>query len=439
MKPSEIFKFVHVGRPPAPYGVRALARCYDIDDLARLARRRLPAGAVGYLDGGGEDEWTLKRNREAFGEVELLPRVLRNVRDVDSSTTILGTRVPLPFALSPVGGPRMIQYEGELAVARAAGVAGIPYGVSTLATQTVEDIRSAAGTGPLWFQLYLWGDRSVARELLRRARDAGYDALFVSADTTVRSERDRELHRGIELPTPELTIPTLLDGARHPRWSWHFLTSPAIGFPNLSPDVQRSHDLFKEMFDGTVCWDDFEWIRREWPGPIALKGVLRAEEARRAADVGLDAVVVSNHGGRQMDHVPAALEALPDVVDAVDGRIEVLFDSGIRRGSDIVTALSLGARAVLVGRAHLYGLAAAGEAGVRHAIDILSREVRMAMALSGARRVDELGRDLLRVSGPPAIDGRHPSTGEAATQVARRRISPPSASGTPSAGEARQP
>jgi L-lactate dehydrogenase (cytochrome) len=404
MKPSEIVKLVHLGQPDAPYGVKALARCYDIDDLARLARRRLPIGAADYLDGGGEDEWTMRRNRAAFGEVELLPRVMRDVSDIQTAVTVLGTPMPLPVILSPVGAPRMFHHEGELAVARAARHAGLTYGVSTLATQPLEAIAEAANGSPLWFQLYLWGDRGISRELVARAKAAGYRALVLSADTTVRSERDRELHRGIELPTPELNLRTILDGARHPRWSWHFLTSPPPSFPNLSMHGPASRDQMKEMFDGTVSWRDLEWIRQEWDGPIAVKGVLRPDEAVQAADRGVDAVIVSNHGGRQMDHVPASLEMLPEIVDAVGDRVEVLFDSGIRRGANVVAALALGARAVLVGRAHLYGLAAAGEAGVRHAIDILTQETRMSMALCGARTVAELDRSLVRRSSPPRVD-----------------------------------
>ena len=298
----------------------------------------------------------------------------------------------------------MFHHEGELAVARAARAAGLPYGVSTLSTQPLEAIAAAAAGSPLWFQLYVWGDRSASRELVQRARAAGYRALLLSVDTSVRSQRDRELHRGIELPSPDLTLGTLLDGARHPGWAWHFLTSPVLGFPNLSMSGPTSRERLRQMFDGTVSWDDVEWIRQEWDGPIAIKGVLRAEEAREAADRGVDAVIVSNHGGRQLDHVPATLEVLPDIVEAAGDRVEILFDSGIRRGSDIVTALALGARAVLIGRAHLYGLAAAGEAGVRHAIDILAEELRMSMALCGVTRVDGLNRGLLRVSGPPRVD-----------------------------------
>jgi L-lactate dehydrogenase (cytochrome) len=398
MKLSDFRDLVHLGRPAAPYGEHALSRCDDIDDLADLARKRLPAGAAAYLDGGGEDEWTLRRNRQAFGEVELLPRILRDVSDVKTATEVLGTPMPLPVILSPVGAPRMFHHEGELAVARAASHVGLTYGVSTLATESLEAIAEAANGSPLWFQLYLWGDRSAAKDLLARAKAAGYRALLLSADTTVRSERDRELHRGIELPTPELNLRTVLDGARHPNWAWHFLASPAPGFPNLSMHGPTSRQQMKQMFDGTVTWADLDWLREAWDGPIAVKGVLRPDEAAMAADHGADAVIVSNHGGRQMDHLPATLEVLPEIVDAVGDRLEVLVDSGFRRGVDIMTALAIGARAVLVGRAHLYGLAAAGEPGVRHAIDILSQELRMSMALCGAATLADLDRGLLRVA-----------------------------------------
>lgn len=395
MKPSEIWELVHLSAPRPPYGVRGLRRCYRIEDLARLARRRLPAGAQAYLDGGGEDEWTLRRNRQAFDEIELLPHVLRDVSEVDTTTSVLGDDLPLPVVLSPVGGPRLFHHEGELAVARAAGRAGLPYGISTLATQSLEDVAAVAG-GPLWFQLYLWGDRGVAKDLVARAHAAGYRALVLSVDSTVRSERDRELHRGVVLPTPQLTPSTVLDGARHPNWAWHFLTSSALGFPNLAMDGPTSRQRLTQMFDGTVNWSDLGWLRDAWPGPILIKGVLRPSDARRAADEGADGVIVSNHGGRELDHAPATIDALPAIVEAVGDRMEVLVDSGIRRGSDILVALALGARAVLVGRAHLYGLAAAGEAGVRHAIDILAAELRTAMALTGVRRLADIDRELIR-------------------------------------------
>jgi L-lactate dehydrogenase (cytochrome) len=280
-------------------------------------------------------------------------------------------------------------------VARAARHAGIPYGISTLATTSVEDVAAQTNT-PLWFQLYVWGDRGEIKEAIARAKAAGFSALLFSIDTTVRSKREREKRAGLELPTPRLPLTTLAEGALHPGWAWHFLTSPTVSFPNIGPPDQRSLQKISAMFDGTVRWEDLDWIREIWDGPIVAKGVIRPEEAIRAADHGLDGVIVSNHGGRQLDHLPATIDVLPEIVDAAAGRLEVLVDSGFRRGSDIAAALAMGARAVLIGRAHLYGLAAAGEAGVRHCIDILAHELRMTMALCGARTIAELNPSLIR-------------------------------------------
>ncbi|MBO0776550.1 MAG: alpha-hydroxy-acid oxidizing protein, partial [Actinobacteria bacterium] len=401
MRLSETLPLLRLARPPAPYGARRLARCYSIADVARKARRRLPLGAWAYLESGGEGEYTLRRNRAAFDALEFLPDMPRDVSDVDTTATVLGQRVPLPLVLSPVGAPRMFHHEGELAVARAARHAGIPYGISTLATTSVEDV-AAQTPSPLWFQVYVWGDRGEAREAVARARAAGFSALLLSIDTTVRSKREREKRAGLDLPTPHLSVPTFLEGALHPDWAWHFLASETISFPNIGPPDHRSRDKLPEMFDGTVRWQDLDWIRDLWDGPILLKGVLRPEEAIRAADAGLDGVIVSNHGGRQLDHLPASIDVLPAVADAAGDRLEVLVDSGFRRGSDIAAALALGAKAVLIGRAHLYGLAAAGEAGVRHCIDILAHELRMTMALCGARNLAELDRNLIRYRQPPA-------------------------------------
>ena len=395
MRPTEMISLLRVTRPPAPHGAWTLARCYSVEDVARKARRRLPLGARAYLEGGGEDEYTLRRNREAFDLLEFLPDMPRDVSHVDTSTTVLGQRTPLPFALSPIGAPRMFHHEGELAVARAARRAGIPYGISTLATTSVEDVAAQTNT-PLWFQLYVWGDRGETKEAIARAKAAGFSALLFSIDTAVRSKREREKRAGLELPAPDLPLSTLLEGALHPGWAWHFLTSPTVSFPNIGPPDQRSLAKIPAMFDGSVRWEDLDWIRGLWDGPILAKGVMRAEEAVRAAEHGLDGVIVSNHGGRQLDHLPATIDVLPEIVDAAGDRLEVLVDSGFRRGSDIAAALALGARAVLVGRAHLYGLAAAGEAGVRHCIDILARELRMTMQLCGARSIAELDRSLIR-------------------------------------------
>jgi L-lactate dehydrogenase (cytochrome) len=395
MRPSEIVSLLRVTRPPAPHGAWTLARCYSVEDVARKARRRLPLGSRAYLEGGGEDEYTLRRNREAFDFLEFVPDMPRDVTHVDTSTTVLGQRIPLPFALSPIGAPRMFHHEGELAVARAARRAGIPYGISTLATTSVEDVAAQTDT-QLWFQLYIWGDRGETKEAIARAKAAGYSALLFSIDTSVRSKREREKRAGLELPAPDLPLTTLLEGVLHPGWAWHFLTSPTISFPNIGPPDQRSLGKINDMFDGSVRWEDLDWIRGLWDGPILAKGVMRAEEAVRAAEHGLDGVIVSNHGGRQLDHLPATIDVLPEIVDAAGDRLEVLVDSGFRRGSDIAAALALGARAVLVGRAHLYGLAAAGEAGVRHCIVILAHELRMTMQLCGARNIAELDRSLIR-------------------------------------------
>jgi L-lactate dehydrogenase (cytochrome) len=395
----ETLPLLRVARPPAPYGAWTLARCYSIDDVAKRARRRLPLGARAYLDGGGEGEYTLRRNRAAFDRLEFAPDMPRDVSHVDTSTTILGQRIPLPLALSPVGGPRMFHHEGELAVARAARHAGIPYGISTLATVPVEAVAAQTST-PLWFQLYVWGDRGQSREALARARAAGFSALLLSIDTSVRSKREREKRAGLDLPAPHLSLRTFLEGALHPGWGWHFLTSETISFPNIGPPDRRSRETIKDMFDGTVRWEDLDWIREVWDGHILVKGVMRPEEAVRAADAGLDGVIVSNHGGRQLDHLPATIDVLPEIAAAAGDRLEVLVDSGFRRGSDVAAALALGAKAVLIGRAHLYGLAAAGEAGVRHCIDILADELRMTMALCGARSIAELDPSLIRQRQP---------------------------------------
>jgi L-lactate dehydrogenase (cytochrome) len=406
MRAGEIAALLRGKRFRGPYGKHSLLRCPSIDDLARRARRTLPLPASAYLEGGGEGEWTLRRNRAAFDEIEIRPRVLRDVSHVDLTTTVLGTTVPVPIALGPVGAPGFFHPEGELAVVRAAAKAGIPYGISTVATTAIDRIaREAPAT--LWFQLYVWGDRARNKELVDRARELGYHALLLSADVSVRSKREREERAGLSLPSPNPPLGAIFDTLVHPVWAWRFLTSRPPVFPNVNPhagSVPGGWDL-SGLFDGTVCWDDLAWIRDHWSGPVVLKGILSADDARRAADAGADGVIISNHGGRQLDHLPATIEVLPAIVDAVGDRIEVLLDSGIRRGTDILAALALGARAVLVGRAYLYGLAVAGEAGVRHAIDILVDELRTAMALSGATSVTELNNTWLQRRDASATPG----------------------------------
>ncbi len=307
---------------------------------------------------------------------------------------------PAGFALAPTGFSRLVHFEGESAVARAAAAAGVPYTLSTVATTSIEDVATVAPTGTRWFQLYVARDREISKELIERARAAGYDVLVLTVDVPVSGARERDLRSGFTIP-PAPSPRTLLNGVLHPTWSWRFLTSEPVSFANVTigPTAPVSvMEQIHQMFDPSVEWSDVEWMLEQWDGPMLLKGIMSATDARQAADVGVAGVVVSNHGGRQLDRAPATLDVLPEIVEAVGDRVDVLFDGGIRRGSDVVTALALGAKAAMVGRAYLYGLGAAGERGVARAIEILDGEVRRTMALLGARSVAELGPHVLRRS-----------------------------------------
>ncbi len=374
----------------------------NIADLRRLAKRRLPRVVFDYIDGGAEDEVTLRANRQAFEDVVLRPRGAVATPSVDLTTTVFGTRLALPFALAPVGSTRLFWPRGEVHAARAAGEAGTAYALSTLVGTSLEEVR-AGSRGPLWYQLYLVGGREVATKALARARAAGYSALLVTIDTAVAGLRERDLRNGVT----EIVREDLL--ARVP-YAWQFVTRPGwvlaflrdgglMRFPNvvLEDGPMRYVDVGPVLERSTVTWDDLRWIREEWPGPIAVKGVLTAEDARRAADAGLEGVVVSNHGGRQLDGAPATLRVLPEIVAAVNDRADVLLDSGIRRGADVVKALCLGAKAVLIGRAYAYGLGAGGEAGVARSIEILRSETIRTMKLIGCSSVAGLGRTFVDV------------------------------------------
>jgi L-lactate dehydrogenase (cytochrome) len=391
-----------------------LERAASVEDLRRLARKRLPRGVFDYIDGGAEDELTLRRNVEAFRMVEFRPRVLVDVREVDASTTLLGRRVPIPLVLAPTGFTRMVTPGGELDVARAAGRAGLPYTLSTLSTRSIEEV-AAAGTGPKWFQVYVFRDRGVVRELLARAAAARYEAAVLTVDTAVQGRRERDVRHGFLLP-PKLGLDTLLDGLRHPGWTLDLLRSEPIVFANVVgsgvPDGTRPVDLGQHIntqFDRSLSWRDLAWIRSVWSGPLVVKGIQCVEDARRAVAEGVDAIALSNHGGRQLDGSPPALELLRPVADAVGDTTELIVDGGVRRGSDVVKAVALGARACMAGRAYLYGLGAAGEAGVDHVLAMLAEGVRRTMALAGCRSIAELGPQLVRVRGPLAEAAPRPS------------------------------
>jgi L-lactate dehydrogenase (cytochrome) len=377
---------------------RRLSRCADVEDLRAAARRRLPGGVFDYIDGAAEDELCLAGNAAAWRRVQLAPRVLRDVSKVDLSTTLLGRTVPAPLALSPTGFARIADPAGELAVARAAAERGLPFTLSTLGTRSIEEV-AAVSRGPKWFQVYVWRDRALVRDMVERAVAEGYEALLVTVDTAVFGRRERDVRRGFTLP-PTVGLGTLFDGARHPAWTWAFLRGGPITFSNVAGRSTGTavtlSDFVNSQFDPSLSWRDLDWLRGLTDLPVVLKGVGCAADARLAASEGLPAVVISNHGGRQLDGAPPTLDLLEETVQAVGDGVEVLIDGGVRRGADLVVARALGARAVMVGRPCLYGLAAGGERGVAHVLDQLLLGAERTMALLGATRLDDVTREAVR-------------------------------------------
>lgn len=369
----------------------------NIDDFRARARRRLPRVVFDYLEGAAEDERCLRRNRQAIEAWHLRPAVLRNTAVVDTSIHLLGHRFALPLGLAPTGLNGLIWPDGDVALAQAAAKANIPFAMSTASNARLERIPSEA-RGVNWFQLYVMGERGLAERMMQRALDAGFAALIVTADVPVSGHRERDLRNGFRLPfryTPKLA----LDAALHPRWVYGLLRGGMPTFANLSDpqagqvSAQTHAALLSRATDRTLDWASLDWVRRHWSRPVLLKGLLDPEDARRAIDHGVDAIVVSNHGGRQLDAAQATIDVLPEMIAAVGDRVPVLVDSGFRRGSDVVKALALGAKAVLLGRAALYGLAAGGAPGVGEVLRRLSDEIVRTMTLIGARSVDEVSAD----------------------------------------------
>jgi L-lactate dehydrogenase (cytochrome) len=373
----------------------------SIADLRRLARRRLPQVIFDYVDGGAEDEVTLRANRRAFDAVTFRPRHAVPVAECDLRTTVLGAELSFPVLLAPVGYSRLMHPAGEPGAARAAGAAGTAYLLSTVSGYALEDVKRASA-GPVWYQLYFIGGRDAAAAGIERARIAGFSALILTVDTAVAGLRERDLRNGMtELVGGGLLakLPFLPQFLSHPRWLAAFLRNGGIAkLPNVVIPGQGPMplvDVTTALAHAAVTWADVKWLRDRWPGPIVVKGVLTGDDARCAVDAGAAAVVVSNHGGRQLDGAPASLRVLPEVVTAVDGRAEVLLDGGVRRGSDVIKAICLGARAVLVGLAYAYGLAAAGEAGVARALQILRAETERTLKLLGCASVAKLDRSFV--------------------------------------------
>jgi L-lactate dehydrogenase (cytochrome) len=381
---------------------RRLRRAASVNDLREIARRRLPGGVFDYIDGGAEDERTLAANQDAFARTEFRPRVLRGVEKVETSTKLLGHPMDYPLVLAPTGFTRIADPQGELAVARAAARAGLPYTLSTLSTRSIEEVRSVSD-GRLWFQVYAWRDRGLVKEMIDRAAAASYEALVLTVDTAVLGRRERDVRRGFSLP-PAIGPRTFVDGAMHPGWTWRFVRSEPIRFANVAGrDVGdgaspvRLSDYINTQFDPALSWDDIDWLRGVWNGRIVVKGIQSVADAQIAADQGIDAIALSNHGGRQLDGAPASFSLVAPVADAIGGRTEIICDGGVRRGSDIVKSVAAGATAAMAGRAYLYALGAAGERGVDRLLEWFRADVARTLTLVGAATVDELSPDLLEI------------------------------------------
>jgi L-lactate dehydrogenase (cytochrome) len=374
----------------------------SIEDLRRLAFRRLPRVLFDYIDGGAQDETTLRANQQDFARWNIVQHVLRDVSARDMSVTVMGQKHDLPLILSPTGMTGLFWPNGALEAAHAAKAAGAGFCLSSMSTSTVEDIRAATGQ-PFWFQLYVMKDRGMSRELIERARAAGCSALVLTVDLPMQGQRDRDVHNGLTIP-PTLRISNLANFAMRPGWVWRYLTGPKVLPASLVKPGQNT--LFtiagyvNSQFDQSVTWKDIEWAKSIWGGPLALKGILDPDDAKAAVDHGADALIVSNHGGRQLDGVRSGISALPGVVDAVAGRAEVLLDGGVRRGTDVFKAIALGARACMIGRPYMYGLASMGREGVAKALQLLRNEIDLALVLSGNTTLAALDRGAIHPGAP---------------------------------------
>jgi L-lactate dehydrogenase (cytochrome) len=369
----------------------------NIEDLRRLARRRLPRALFDFIDGGAQDEYTLRANQADFHRLALLPRVLKDVSQRDQSVTVLGQKFDLPLITSPTGLPGMLWPNGALEAARAADRAGAGFCLSSMSSSTIEEVSAKMGR-PIWFQLYLMRDRGLSRSLIERAKAAGCAVLVLTVDLAMQGQRDRDVHNGLTVP-PSFRLSNMLDFALHPGWVWRFLTGPKLMPANLKgaagADMFTIATFVNSQFDQSITWKEIEWAKSIWGGPLALKGIMDPDDAKLAAQHGVDAVIVSNHGGRQLDGMRSAIAALPDVVDAVDGKVEVLLDGGVRRGTDVLKAVSLGAKACMIGRPFLYGLASAGGPGVSRALEIFRNELDVALALMGRTSLRDFDRSAI--------------------------------------------
>lgn len=399
---SELRPLLQFETPTLRRTEAALRRAATIDDLRTLARRRTPRAVFDYVDGAAESEVSIARSRQAFDDIEFRPRVLRDVRQVRAGVDLLDVSSPIPLVLAPTGFTRMMHTQGEWAVAAAAARAGIPYTLSTMGTVSVEDLAADVPDVQRWFQLYLWQDRQASLALIRRAAAAGFGTLVLTVDTAVAGQRLRDVRNGLTIP-PRLTAKTVGGMALHPRWWVDMLTSEPVEFASLRTSGGTVADLVDRMFDPGVTLQDMAWLRSEWPGHIVVKGIQHAQDARELVDIGVDGLVISNHGGRQLDRAVAPLELLPQIRAEVGPDVPVLLDGGVRNGADIVAAVAQGADAVMVGRAYLYGLMAGGQDGVTRALEILTTQVHRTLRLLGVTDVAELTPDHARLRSATSI------------------------------------
>ena len=404
-RPRDLAPLIQFKKPELNGTKRRLAAALTIDDLRRIAKRRTPKAAFDYTDGAAEEELSLARARQAFLDIQFHPTILRNVAEVDTGWDVLGARVALPFGIAPTGFTRLMHTDGEIAGAHAAARAGIPFSLSTLGTTSIEDVKAANPDGRNWFQLYMWKDRDRSMALVERASAAGFDTMLATVDVPVAGARLRDTRNGMSIP-PALTLRTVLDAIPHPRWWFDLLTTEPLSFASLDRWPGTVAEYLDTMFDPTVTFEDLAWIKNQWPNKLVVKGIQTVEDAKSVVDLGVDGIVLSNHGGRQLDRAPVPFHLLPGVAREVGGDTEIVLDTGIMSGADIVAAVALGARFTLVGRAYLYGLMAGGEAGVDRAIEILSGQVGRTMRLLGVTCLEELSprhvTQLFRQSGSPS-------------------------------------
>ncbi|CAB4841245.1 MAG: alpha-hydroxy-acid oxidizing enzyme [Actinobacteria bacterium] len=388
-KPSELAPLLQFSLPTLRRKKRRLEKAFTIWDLREIAKKRTPTGPFDYTDGSAESEASLERARQAYRDLEFIPSILKDVSSADLTRRALGETFAMPVGIAPTGFTRMMQTEGEIAGARAAEKFGIPFTLSTLGTTTIEDVVSAAPDGRNWFQLYMWKDREGSMALVERAKRAGVKNLMLTVDVPAAGQRIRDYRNGLTVP-PRLTAGTIIDALPRPAWWINFLTTPSIEFASMKNWEGTVGELLDYMFDPTMTWEDLKWIRKQWDGTLTVKGIQNLEDAKKAAKLGADAILLSNHGGRQLDRAPVMLHLLADIKKEFKKDYEIHIDTGIMHGADVLAAVALGAQFTYVGRAYLYGLMAGGQDGVERALEIMRTQMVRNMKLLGVNSLDEL-------------------------------------------------